>query len=164
MSADRVVSAELDRLVRLDRGPFRRIAMRGHVITYRLTRGRRGGHIPSGAGDRPVLLLTTVGCRTGKVRTVPVVYLDDGGTYLVVAANAGRDADPGWVHNLRARPTARVQIGHLRQEVHAELLTAEEAAPLWPRLDRHNGLYPGMRARTRRALPVIRLTPTPARS
>lgn len=155
------MSTELERLLRLDNGPFRRLAMRGHSRTYRLTGGRRGGRIVSDAGDRPVLLLTTIGQHSGKPRTVPLVYLDDDGTYVVVGANAGRDHDPGWVHNLRATPSAYVQIGRARDAVRAEFLTADEAALVWPSLDRHNGLYPGMRARTDRAFPVVRLVPQP---
>ena len=155
------MSTELERLLRLDNGPFRRLAMRGHIRTYRLTHGGKGGRIISDAGDRPVLLLTTIGRHSGKRRTVPLVYLDDHGTYLVVGANAGRDQDPAWVHNLRAEPSAEVQIGRAHRDVRADFLTADEAAPVWLSLDRHNGLYPGMRAQTDRAFPVIRLVLNP---
>lgn len=149
---------EVERAIKLDRGPFRRIAMRGHALTYRLSRGKAGSHISGEAGERPVLLLTTTGRRTGRPRTVPLVYLRDDNSYLVVGANAGRDQDPAWVHNLEATPSAEIQVGDRRLAVRAARLPEAEAAGCWPALDEMNKSYAEFRQLTSRALTVIRLS------
>lgn len=62
-----------------------------------------------GFGDR-LLLLSTVGARTGEQRITPVMYHRDGERYVVVASKAGAPDNPGWYHNLKANPMARVEV------------------------------------------------------
>ena len=150
-------TSELDKLIKLDRGPLRRLATRGHAITYRLSRGRLGSRLDSDVGQRPVLLLTTIGRHSGKPRTVPVVYLAASDAHLVVGANAGRDSDPAWALNLRSQPTAEIQVNSQRLTVHASELSTEEAAAFWPELDSMNASYAYFRSLTDRVLPVFRL-------
>src|SRR5262245_39323809 len=76
---------------------------------YRSTGGRF-----SLTGSAPVLLLTTIGHRTGRGRTVPLLYLRDGGRLVVCNVNPGFERTNPWVVNLRAQPNARAQI---RREV-----------------------------------------------
>ena len=61
-------------------------------------------------GDR-LILLTTVGARTGKERTTPVMYHRDGERYVVVASKSGAPDNPGWYNNLKANPVAKVEVG-----------------------------------------------------
>lgn len=61
-------------------------------------------------GDR-LMLLTTVGARTGEDRIAPVMYHRDGQRYVVVASKSGAPDNPGWYHNLKANPVARVEVG-----------------------------------------------------
>ena len=68
-----------------------------HNFVFRLTRGRALGQF-----DLPVLLLTTTGRRSGKQRTIPLLYLEEDSTLLVVASMAGAPSNPGWYHNLVA--------------------------------------------------------------
>lgn len=150
---------EVERAIKLDRGPFRRMSVRGHRTAYRLSGGRFGGRINGEAGDRPVLLLTSIGSRSGRPRTVPLVYLADGIDYIVVGANAGRPSDPAWIGNLAAHTEATVQVGRVRVHVRAERVDGDEAARLWPRLDAMNKSYAEFRTLTERPLPVIRLVP-----
>jgi hypothetical protein len=74
--------------------------LRLHQAIYRLSRGWVGRH----AGLRPTLLLTTKGGRSGRLRTVALIFAKRGDDLVVVASNSGRDRDPGWCHNLRADP------------------------------------------------------------
>src|SRR4051794_25919814 len=60
--------------------------------------------------DRPLLLLTTVGRRSGKRRTSPMMYVRDGGQYLVIASNNGAAQDPEWYRNLRADRQVTVEL------------------------------------------------------
>jgi deazaflavin-dependent oxidoreductase (nitroreductase family) len=73
---------------------------------YRSTGGRF-----SLTGRAPVLLLTTTGRRTGKARTVPLLYLRDGDRMVICNVNPGFERPNPWILNLRARPRAQVQIG-----------------------------------------------------
>ena len=68
-----------------------------HVSLYQLTNGRIGGRFIAGS---PILLLTTIGRRTGKRRTRPLAYVRDGERYVLCASNGGSPAHPGWYHNL----------------------------------------------------------------
>ena len=69
----------------------------------------RAGKGVRGFGDR-LLLLTTVGARTGEERITPVMYHRDGERYVVVASKAGAPDNPGWYHNLKANPVAKVEV------------------------------------------------------
>jgi hypothetical protein len=72
-----------------------------HVSLYQLTNGRIGGRFIAGS---PILLLTTIGRRTGKRRTRPLAYVRDGERYVLCASNGGSPAHPGWYHNLCVPP------------------------------------------------------------
>src|SRR5262245_42732960 len=95
---------------------------RVHVFLYRLTNGRLGGK----ALGAPVLLLTTTGKKTGKQRTTPLLYLQDGEQWVVVASNSGRDEAPAWWGNLKANPRAQVQVQSRRATVTAQQASPEE--------------------------------------
>ncbi len=99
-------------------------------LVLRLTRGRRG-LVPRAI---PEIVLTTTGRKTGRPRSTPVLFLQDGERYVVVASNYGRQRHPAWSYNLEADPRATVQIRHRRLEVTARRATAEEFERYWPRL------------------------------
>ena len=99
-----------------------RLLSRIHVSLYRLSRGRIGGRL----WNAPVLLLTTVGRKTGKKRTTPVLYLRDGERIIIVASNGGRDNEPSWWTNLRHDPHADVQIRSEKGKMIARKAAEEE--------------------------------------
>ena len=77
-------------------------------------------------GGMPVILLTTTGRKSGKTRTVPIMYIPDGASYVVIGSNGGMDRHPGWYHNLKRQPEARVQVGRRQVRVRAEEVRGTE--------------------------------------
>ena len=137
-----------------------RLMTRMHTSAYRLTGGRFGGGIPGPGGHtNPVLLLSTVGRATGKVRTVPLLYLADGEDYIVVASGGGPDRDPPWVGNLLATGRAELQVGGQRRTVQATLASGPDRVRLWPRLVAMYGRWGEMQQSTTRELAVLILHP-----
>jgi len=98
---------------------------------YRVSGGR--WFTSTGAG-REVLLLTTRGRLTGKERTTPLYYLRDGERIIICNVNPGFERTNPWVLNLRAHPTARLQIGPEIAEYHAREASEAESEHYWPRL------------------------------
>jgi F420H(2)-dependent quinone reductase len=96
---------------------------------YRSTGGRL-----SLTGRAPVLLLTTTGRRTGKPRTIPLLYLRDGDRVVICNVNPGFERPNPWILNLRAQPRAQVQIGRNTITVRARAASGNELDRYWPRL------------------------------
>jgi F420H(2)-dependent quinone reductase len=103
-----------------------RIFISIHTLFYRLSGGRLGKKM----NGMPVLLLTTTGRKTGKQRTVPVVYMSDGDDYVITLGVVER---PAWLLNLRAHTPARIQIGSSEFTVEAREASEEEHRRLWAR-------------------------------
>jgi deazaflavin-dependent oxidoreductase (nitroreductase family) len=109
---------------------------------------------------RPCLVLTTTGRRSGRPRTVVLVYVADGDRWIVVASNMGSHHAPAWLENLRADPAATVTIGGRTSPVIAREATADEHDALWPRVDRANyGQYGRYQAIAARRIPLVILEP-----
>jgi deazaflavin-dependent oxidoreductase (nitroreductase family) len=106
-----------------------------------------------------VLLLTTVGRKSGESRTVPVLYLRDGEDVVVVASQAGLTRHPVWYLNLEANPEVSIEIGDEKGEMRARRATDEEKAALWPRLVEMYRDFDDYQARTERNIPVVILSP-----
>lgn len=126
-----------------------------NVPLYRASRGRLFNKI----GRAPVLLLTTVGRRSGKERTAPVVYLADGERMIVIGSNAGNVRAPAWALNLRDRPEAEVQVGAQRRKVRARIAEGEERAQLWRSMNVQYAGFDDYRERTSRDIPLFVLEP-----
>lgn len=124
------------------------------VGLYRLT----GGRIARLYG-KDVLVLTTRGRKSGRERTVLLQFFRDGTHPVIVAANFGLPTHPGWYHNLKATPTARIEIMDRILQVRAEELSAEEATAFWPRILQRSPDYTRFLKRTSRAIPLVRLIP-----
>ena len=125
-----------------------------HSFVYRSSNGVIGGTI----ARSPVLLLTTRGRLSGKQRTVPLLYLMDGNSVVLVASNGGAVKHPSWWLNLQTTPEAWVQIKGIRRRVKAEQAATAEKQRLWPRL---TAMYPGYtryQEITHRDIPVVLLS------
>lgn len=132
------------------------VASRLHVALYRWTRGRVGSHIGK---NLPVLLLTTTGRTSGRRRTTPLLYVEDGGRYVVVASVGGAPKHPAWYLNLRVDPNATIEVGGRTLAVRGETAGPEERARLWQVVTRMYPTYDAYQARTTRIIPVVALTP-----
>lgn len=122
-----------------------------HPWLYRLSGGRMGTRLL----DMPVLLLRTVGRKTGKERVRALSYIYDQGNYLLAASNGGSDFHPDWWINLRAQPKARIQVGRAELKVTAHEVDGDERAKLWKRFVQMEGRYKIYEERTSRRIPVI---------
>lgn len=107
------------------------------------------------AGMQSVVLLETVGARSGRTRAVPMLCMPVDGDLAVVGSNWGADSDPAWLRNLRTNPLARVHFRGYVGPVRAVEVSGTEREALWPRLVRFNPQYARYQAQTGRALPVI---------
>ena len=107
----------------------------------------------------PVLLLTTAGRKTGKQRTVPLLFIRDGDDLVVVASNGGMDWFPAWWLNLQEHSAAGIEIGRERRGVTASKADAERRAQLWPEFTRSYPNYLKYEARTTREIPLVILHP-----
>jgi F420H(2)-dependent quinone reductase len=109
---------------------------------------------------RPVVLLTSVGARSGKLRKSPLMRVEHEGEYLVVASKGGADEHPDWCHNLRAHPRVELQDGPVRRDYTARELTGDERALWWSRAVEAFPTYAAYEQKTDRLIPVFLLTPT----
>jgi deazaflavin-dependent oxidoreductase (nitroreductase family) len=125
-----------------------------NIAEFRKNHGKVGGYFE---GD-PLVLLNTVGARTGKVHTVPVMYLKDGNRWVVFATKGGSDTNPDWYYNLKAHPDIKIEVGDDKFNAHAELLTGAERDKIYAR---QASLYPRFgdyQRKTKRVIPVVALT------
>ena len=85
-------------------------------------------------GGAPVLLLTTIGHKTGKQHTIALAYVEDNGDYVLAAEGGESPRHPPWYLNLDKMPAATVQIMNRKIEVRAETASPEERERLWPKI------------------------------
>ncbi len=128
---------------------------RANIWLYRLTGGRLFGKM-MGA---PILLLTTIGRRSGLPRTKPVLYLRDGEDLVVVASVAGQAKHPLWLKNLQANPAVTVEVGRDRSERTARVVPDQERETLWPRLVAMYSAFDLYQSWTARQIQVVVLSP-----
>jgi F420H(2)-dependent quinone reductase len=101
------------------------------------------------------LLLTTTGRKSGKVRTRPLLYIEDADRFVVVGSNGGQDHHPAWYLNLLAGGPASVQVLGASHKVTATTATPSERERLWPRLVAAYKGYDTYVAKTTRQIPVV---------
>jgi deazaflavin-dependent oxidoreductase (nitroreductase family) len=128
----------------------------GIIEEFRANGGRVGGFFEGAT----MLLLHTVGARTGRGRVNPLVYLPDGDRFVVIASKGGAPTNPDWYYNLLAHPDASVEVGTETVPVHAVVVDddAERDALYARQVERRPGFadYP---KKTTRRIPVIALEP-----
>lgn len=121
------------------------------VLLYQLTAGRVGGKVQG----LQVLLITTIGRRTGTKRTVPLGYFRYKNDYVVCPSNAGFDPQPGWFHNSRVNPHVGIQVGDRKMAATAEPAAQELRRLWWSKLTE---IAPGNmehQKRTTREIPMV---------
>ncbi|MER5274863.1 nitroreductase family deazaflavin-dependent oxidoreductase [Streptomyces sp. NPDC002809] len=109
--------------------------------------------------DMPVIVLTTLGARSGKIRKTPLMRVEHNGSYAVVASLGGAPKHPVWYHNLTADPRAELQDGPVRQDMIAREVTGDEKALWWERAVEAYPDYADYQEKTDRQIPVLVLEP-----
>lgn len=150
--AEREMPRNIQRVVN---SPFLKWIQNANTWIYRASQGKLGGTM-AGA---PVVLLTTIGRKSGKPRTLPLLYLKDGENVIVVASKAGWHEHPLWYQNLCANPNVEIQIGNKRQAMVARTANAEERARYWPAVVNMYKDYADYQSWTDREIPVVVLSP-----
>ena len=132
---------------------------RDQVELYERSGGTEGTTNP---GGEPVIVLTSVGAKTGKLRKSPLMRVEHDGQYAVVASMGGAPKNPVWYYNLTANPHVELQDGPVKRdyqarEVHGAEYAAwlERAVAVWPD-------YAEYQKKTTRTMPVFVLTPLDA--
>jgi len=128
---------------------------RRQVELYEATDGAEGNDLRG----RPVIVLTSVGARTGKLRKTALMRVEHDGLYAVVASMGGAPKHPVWYYNLKKNPHVELQDGPTKLDYLARELTGEEMALWWSRAVETWPDYARYRTRTVRQIPVFVLEP-----
>jgi deazaflavin-dependent oxidoreductase (nitroreductase family) len=113
-------------------------------------------------GERPLLLLTTTGARTGQPRTTPMMFVPDGDQLLVIASNAGAPRHPDWYRNLVAHPAVIVEAQGESYPATAVVLTGAERDAQFSRIAEQYPFFAEHQAGVARQIPVVALVRTVA--
>jgi deazaflavin-dependent oxidoreductase (nitroreductase family) len=126
------------------------------IEEFRVNAGKVGGPF-AGA---PLLLLHTIGARTGKERVNPMMYQDIGGSAVAVfASKGGEPTHPDWYHNLVANPDVTAEIGSETRHFRARTATGDERERIWTQQKQDYPGYADYEAKTDRKIPVVILDP-----
>lgn len=109
-------------------------------------------------GD-PSCLLTMTGAKSGRRRTLPLMYIPHGDAVILVASQGGAPKHPAWYYNLLAHPEIEIEMNGRRRELRARLVEGEERAELWPVCVNRWAGYEGYSKRTTREIPVFLCEP-----
>ena len=123
---------------------------------YETTNGEEGGELQG----KPVIVLTSVGARTGKLRKTPLMRVEHEGNYAVIASLGGAPKNPVWYHNLKKNPHVELQDGATRRDYMAREVTGEEKDVWWDRAVEAWPDYAKYQSKTDRQIPVFELAPT----
>jgi F420H(2)-dependent quinone reductase len=127
------------------------------VMLYHLT----GERAYRGSADSPAgfLKLTTTGRKSGKQRSVHLLYIRDGSAYVVTASNGGRQRQPGWFFNVRSNPQVTMRVQDTQVSAVAEIAGPDKRRELWARLLEIAPFYAGYEKHTSREIPMVILRP-----
>jgi deazaflavin-dependent oxidoreductase (nitroreductase family) len=139
-----------------DYAPSPQQFVRDQVERYETSGGTEGTTI----GGKPVIILTTKGARSGKIRKTPLMRVEHDGRYAVVASLGGAPTHPVWYHNVVAHPRVELQDGPVKHELTAREVTGEEKALWWERAVQAWPDYAEYQTKTDREIPVFVLEPT----
>jgi deazaflavin-dependent oxidoreductase (nitroreductase family) len=139
--------------------------VRDQVDLYESSGGTEGTTLGSlvGSEDRrrnmPVVILTTLGAKSGKIRKSPLMRVEHDGIYVVVASLGGAPKHPVWYYNVVADPRVELQDGPVRQDMLAREVTGDEKAVWWARAVEAYPDYADYQKKTDREIPVFVLEP-----
>ena len=108
---------------------------------------------------KPVILLTTIGAKTGKIRKTPLMRIEHDGEYAVVASLGGAPKNPVWYYNIKAHPQVELQDGAVTKDYEAREVLGDEKVAWWERAVAAWPDYANYQKKTDRQIPVFVLTP-----
>ncbi len=127
----------------------------GIIDKFRANGGKVGGHF----AGRTLLLLHTVGAKSGQERVNPVAYVKDGNRFVINASKGGAPSNPDWYYNLLAHPLVTVEVGTEQFRARAAVTSEPERTRLYDRMVEMMPGFAEYREKTTRVIPVITLTP-----
>ena len=140
--------------------------IKDHVALYLKSEGKEGhmwdSSIAGGPGPIASLLLATTGRRSGDSRTVPLIYGEVDGSYIIVASRGGSKDNPDWYKNLAANPDVSVRVATNVFDAVARTVEGEEREALWAKMTAIFPSYDAYQGRTERQIPVVVLDPVSA--
>ena len=125
------------------------------IEEFRANDGNVGGHFQGWA----LLVLTTVGARSGLERVNPLVYVMDGDRYVVAASKGGADTHPDWYFNVKAAPEVTIEAGTETIKARAAFPTGAQRDELYAKLAARYSFFTGYQEGTERVIPVVALEP-----
>ena len=131
---------------------------RDQVQAYERSSGTAGNEL----NGKPVIILTSVGAKSGKLRKTPLMRVEHAGEYAVVASLGGAPQNPVWYYNLTANPHVELQDGPAKQDYVAREVTGDERGAWWERAVAAWPDYAEYQEKTTRVIPVFVLTPVGA--
>src|SRR5215212_9589646 len=132
-----------------------KVVTRVQIFIFRRTQGKRMAYMRG----MPILLLNTVGRKSGKSRTTPLMYFRDGENYVITASNLGRDQYPSWFYNLKNSSQVEIEVPGQRLVVSPSIASESEQARLWPQLVAQAPFFDEYRKGTTRPIPLVLLRP-----
>jgi deazaflavin-dependent oxidoreductase (nitroreductase family) len=127
----------------------------GIINEFRNNQGKIGGRFE----NTPILLLHTIGAKSGQERINPLACHMDGDRYVIIASKAGAPTNPDWYYNLLAHPEVTIEIGTQTLKVKASVVEGEERERIYNERVSRNPGFGEYREKTTRVIPVILLTP-----
>jgi deazaflavin-dependent oxidoreductase (nitroreductase family) len=127
------------------------------VWVYRLSRGQL---MNTAMGGYPICVVSLIGRKTGRIRSIPLIHVPDGEDELLVGSQAGLDCDPVWTRSIRANPEVTITFAGRKRRYRAAQIDDEEKRRIWPHLCSIYPAYDEYQARTDRNIPVFRCRPS----
>ncbi|MER5791349.1 nitroreductase family deazaflavin-dependent oxidoreductase [Streptomyces sp. NPDC001980] len=131
--------------------------VREQVELYESSGGKEGTTLMD--TGMPVILLTTLGVKSGKIRKTPLMRVEHDGAYAVVASQGGAPKHPVWYFNVTSHPAVELQDGPVKQDMTAREVTGAEKAEWWERAVAAYPPYADYQKKTSREIPVFVLEP-----
>lgn len=121
------------------------------IEEFRANSGVVGGNF----AGRPLLLLTTTGAKSGRQIVTPLMYVEDGDRYVIVASKGGAPTNPAWYYNIRANPTVELEIGDEKFAARATVAEEPERTRLYNIFAQNWQFFADYQTKTERVIPAI---------
>ena len=131
--------------------------VRDQVEQYEASDGQEANTLPN--TDDPIVVITSIGAKSGNLRKNPVMRVERDGIYVAIASKGGADEQPEWYYNFVANPEVDLQDGAVKKTYRAEVVEGEERADLWQLSVDTWPTYAEYQKKTEREIPVFKLTP-----